>query len=366
MKAYRSAAAELHKTRLVCVRLHSVRGRARAVAASVVAACLAGCTQPKAAGPAAAPGSPYSGLSEGDRAAQPASGGAATKERPAALLDGTIITWDDLRPMLTEASGGTALQEVALDRILDREMKARGQTITPDDIAAERKLLLDVIVHEAKATPQDSERLLERVRRARGLGDVRFAHLLERNAKMRRMIAGQVSVSEDEVSQAFELLHGVKYKVRVIVVSSQTDAARLRAGLSKGPDDLSARFGILAAQHSSDPSAARGGALLDPVSPVDPAYPASLREALQAIAPGQMTEVVAVDRGFAFALLEDTVPADGVTLVAAAPEIREQVRARRERLAMDDLARALVQRAHLSALDRDLDWSLRGAGAAEP
>lgn len=265
--------------------------------------------------------------------------------------------------MMTEASGGVVLQEAALDRILDREMLARKQAVSSDDIDAERKLLIDVIVREAKASPNDAERLLDRVRRTRGLGEVRFQHLLERNAQMRKMIAGQVSVSEAEVAQAFQMLHGEKYRIRVLVVQSQSEANRIRSEFGQGAPDLSSRFGAVAAKVSIDPSAARGGLMSDAISPVDPAYPASVRDAIRTLEVGQLSPVLAVDRGFAIVLLEEKVPADGATLAAAGPAIREEVVARRERLAMDDLARRLLQEAHLSALDRELDWSLKASAS---
>ena len=65
-------------------------------------------------------------------------------------------------------------------------------------------------------SPDDAERLLDTIRKNRGLGEVRFARLLERNARMRRMVAPGVQVSQEEVAQAFRMLHGPKYRVRVI------------------------------------------------------------------------------------------------------------------------------------------------------
>src|SRR5204863_79115 len=137
-------------------------------------------------------------------------------------------------------------REVALDRLLDAELSARRLSVTEEDVAAERRVLLEAFVRDAGASAADAERLLERLRRARGLGGVRFAGLLERDARRRRV-----------------------------------------------------------------------------------------------------------------------VPADGVSLASAAEGIRGEVRRRRERVAMDDLGRRLLAKASLSALDRDLDWSLKG-GVPEP
>jgi hypothetical protein len=262
--------------------------------------------------------------------------------------------------MLAEAAGGQVLQEAVLDRLLVGEMKAKGLAITEDDTAAERRLLTESIARDAKAGPDDAERLLESIRRARGLGDVRFRRLLERNARMRKLVAPTVEVSEGDVAQAFEMLHGVKCRFRVIVMTSQTDAANLRDDLARSTDHLSARFADAAIASSTDSSAARGG-LLDGISPVDPAYPSSVREAGGLLEPGQISPILAVDRGFAFILMEAKTPADGAAIADQVDAIRAEVRTRRERQAMDALGLGLLRGADLKVMDRSLDWSLTAA-----
>ena len=302
------------------------------------------------------------GVRDAERAAQPT--GARAPEpsgRTAAMLDGQPITWDELRPVLGEAAGAAALREVALDRLLAAECTQRGVTISAADVDAERRLLLATLSQDAGASAGDAERLLERVRASRGLGDVRFGRLLERNARMRKLVAPGVQVSDEEVAQAFEMRHGAKYRTRVIVVPTQARAAELRGQIEGAADRLSA-FAAAAARHSTDPSAARGG-VSEPISPVDPAYPAAVRYELRGMKTGDLSQVVAADRGYALLFLEEEIPADGAALADKAEGIRAEVRTRRERLAMDDLARRLLGSANLVAMDRSLGWSLRsGAG----
>lgn len=258
-----------------------------------------------------------------------------------------------------------ALQEVVLDRLLARECERRGIRITEADLATERQALTDTLVRDAGASAADAERLLERIRRQRGLGDARFAALLRRNAQMRRLVAPEVSITTDEVAQAFRMLHGEKYRARVIIVPTHAQAARIRSELEGGAGPLTPRFIEAAVAHSTDASAARGG-LINPISPADPAYPASVREALAATEPGRLTPVVAVDRGFAILLLEERIPADGTALATVAPQIEAQVRRRRERLLMDELARRLLAGARLTPLDRALEWSMNAAEGGSP
>ena len=145
-------------------------------------------------------------------------------------MDGKRIGWDEIQPLLAEAAGGEVVQEVALDYLLESELARRRLSVSERDIAAERELLAQAVVREAQASTADAERLLESVRRSRGLGELRFAALLRRNAGMRKIVAPDVGVSEEELRQAYEIRHGERFRVRVILVSSQSEAARLREG----------------------------------------------------------------------------------------------------------------------------------------
>ncbi len=302
------------------------------------------------------------GLKQGERAAQGPNDGSRVREQPAALADGVSVSWEEIRPMLAEAAGAQVVQEAVLDRLLIAECRSHGVSITDDDIAAERKLLADNIVREARATAGDAERLLDSVRRSRGLGEVRFKRLLERNARMRKLVAPTVEVSEADVTQAFEMLHGVKYRTRVILTPGNTAAADARKELLESADHLTVRFAERAMKDSIDPSADRGG-VVDPFSSADPAYPSSVREAVRALEPGQISSVLAVDRGFAIVLLEGRVPADQARLPDEAATIQAEIRSRRERQAMDGLGQRLIRDSHMRLLDRSLEWSLNAVKA---
>src|SRR4029450_9918926 len=63
--------------------------------------------------------------------------------RPAALVNGQAVSVGDLGPILNELAGAEALQEIILDRRIEEAMVTAGLTLQPDDVAAERKLLLE-------------------------------------------------------------------------------------------------------------------------------------------------------------------------------------------------------------------------------
>jgi parvulin-like peptidyl-prolyl isomerase len=287
------------------------------------------------------------GQTGGDRAA-----------RPAALVDGRPVNWDELQPALAEAAGGIVLQEAILDRALERLARVRGITIGPEAIERERALLLNAIVREARTEEGDAEQLLLVVRRSRGLGETRFARLLERNARLRALAAAEVEVEREEIDREFLLRHGPRYRVRVIMAATHRQAAEARQRIGEQEEGRTLRFAEVAASVSLDPSAERGG-IVDPISPADPTYPASIREALERLAPGEISAVLAIDRGFALLLMEERIPGDGVEYADVEAQISADVRRAAERMAMDDLARRLLREASVSIMDKGLEWSWR-------
>eukprot|EP00913_Durusdinium_trenchii_P006287 g5899.t1 len=227
-----------------------------------------------------------------ERAAEPA--------RVPAIIDGQAVSWNELRDRTSEIGGAVALEEIALDRALARELERAGVTLAPDAISRERSLLLDEL--SASGAAAASADVLSIVRRQRSLGEVGFERLLERNARLRALVTPGVRVEEREVELAMRIRHGARKLARIIVTPSEREVAALRREILSAPDRLDA-FTARAATRSIDASGARGGQI-GSVSPDDPAFPDSLRQALAPLAPGQVSSVLAIDGGFAILIVE--------------------------------------------------------------
>jgi tetratricopeptide (TPR) repeat protein len=90
-------------------------------------------------------------------------------------------------------------------------------------------------------------------------------------------------------------------ELRIIVVSSPTDAEEILGRLKKGAD-----FATLAKQKSTDPTAAEGGSM----GRTDPATLRSeLRDAVNGLAPGQLSEVIKIPSGYAILRMESQTTA---------------------------------------------------------
>jgi len=286
----------------------------------------------------------------------------AGPNRPLALLDGDPITLADLGPGLIEAAGATVLQEHVLDTLLRRELARTNRTVGQDQIDAELNILLGSLTSAGVATGSDEAReLLAPLRAGRALGDTRFRALLWRNAAMRGIVAPRIEVTGADLELAYELRYGPSYSARLITTDSAAQASealrRIRAGEP---------FGEVAAELSTDSSRDRGG-LLPPISPADPTFPASVRTTLAGMSPGEVSQPIALDASYAILELERITPAPAdapPSAEAARDELERDVRLQKERRAMDELARELLESARVQVLDPQLqrEWVRRLGG----
>ncbi|MFN0012518.1 MAG: hypothetical protein ACKVS8_12840 [Phycisphaerales bacterium] len=295
--------------------------------------------------------------------------------RPAAMVDSEPVEWSALTPLLAEAAGGAVLQEIVLDRRLERELALRSQRVGDAEIAAERDRVRAALAAGPAAVglqaldADQAQTATDAVRRARGLGDLRFEALVRRNASLRLLVKDEVRIDEANVQLAHAIRHGPKLRLRLITTNTQAEAQAARAQLATEEPDLAGRFSRLAQRVSTDPTG-RGGGVLGLVSPADPSYPMVIRQAaegvLQAGASGAagsgpgLTPVLALERGYGIVLVEERTAGSGVSLDAARPDLEREALLRAQREAMDRLAVSLISRGGVVVLDRTLDWSWRG------
>lgn len=331
------------------------RGAAVRVVPPLVAMLLIGCSSGSdwTASPDRGPALSR-GAGGGTREAAETPASTVIDARPVAMVDGRAVTWGQLRPALDEIAAGVALEEMVLDRRLAGALDEAGVTVTGEDVAAERRLLLETL-HE---DPNVALRLLDEVRARQGLGPTRFDGFLRRQASLRALVRDEVVLGEAQLRQAFERRHGARRQARIILVpnldAAQDALAEIRAGRP---------FAEVAVEHSTDRSAARGG-LLEPIALADPTWPDALRQALWALAPGAVSTPILVERQYAVVELVREVPPDSVFFEEVRDEIERLARLERERLAMETLARRLVGSTTVTIFDEGARWSWSRRGGA--
>ncbi len=301
----------------------------------VVAALMVGCESPsQVAGPAKP-------TVQTQRASTP------TSSAPVAYINGQPVTDADLRGRLIEVAGGQVLSERILDRMIRERLDQRGLTLTPELIDAEESHMRSTL----SADTNEATRLLIKMLSDRGLGRQGFESMLFRNAGLRLLVQDQIELSPALIRQAYELRYGERFRVRIIVTDSLTQASDLLVRASEGES-----FADLAALNSTDASAAQGG-LLSPISPADPSYPKALRQSLSSMPIGGVSDLIAADDRFIIMKLQEKLPADPVAFEAVQSELQRTVRLEAEGQRMQQAARSMLAEAKVVILEPTLNKS---------
>ncbi len=266
---------------------------------------------------------------------------------PVAYINGQPVTRSDLHTRLIEVSGGQVLSELILDNMIRDRLKQRGLTLTPELIDAEESHMRNTL----SADPNEATRLLIKMFSDRGLGKLGFQSMLFRNAGLRLLIKDQVQVPETLLRQAYELRHGQRYRIRIIVTDSLPQASDLQARSVAGES-----FADLASLNSTDASAAQGG-LLSPISPVDNTYPKALRQTLASMQTGTISDLIAVDDHFIIMKLEKILPADAIPFEQARAQLEYTVQLELEGQRMQQAARSMLADAKVVVLEPVLNKS---------
>jgi hypothetical protein len=312
--------------------------------ACVSLALLVGCGTTQTRGDSSRP--------DASRAAQPAN------SPTAALVANKPLSTAALTPALFEAAGAVVLEEAALDVLLEDALANASITLDAQRIEAEQTMLLEQIARESQVSADDATRLLAQLRAARGLGAVRFASQLRRTAALRALVQQNALVTPEQIEQERAILNSQRLRVRLIVTASQNSAQEARNELLsvQALQDRIARAAMIAQRISTDASAASGG-LIESMSTADPAVPAALRTSLASLQAGEVSPVIALDRGFALGLVEAQLPMQQYTL----EEATQRATTRVERIAMDALASRILASANITPLDQSLTWSWNAA-----
>ena len=269
--------------------------------------------------------------------------------RPAAIVNGRVIQWGELKPLLNEAAGALVLQEVILDRIAAEALARRGLQITNEDVDVEERRFLQSLDPD----PDLAMRLANEVRARQGLGPQRFQRLMRRNAMLRALIRGDVRLNEATIQRMFQMIYGPKRQARLIVVPGLVEAQAAIDRVNRGE-----AFADVAVQVSTDSSAMRGG-LLEPISRGDLSYPDALRQALWSLGSGEISSPVLLDTGYAILIFLRETPGEAVDPAQVRSEVERAARLHHERLLMDQLARQMLFQASVQIFDSALqdNWS---------
>lgn len=202
---------------------------------------------PVAAAPATSPSR------SGTTAAAPAAN--AESLQIMAVVNGEQITRQTLAKECLRRFGKEILETMVNKQIIFQACKQRGVSITEKEVDEE-------INQIAKKFGLSVDRWLELLETERDVDPRQYrTDIIWPMLALRKLAAKQVTVTQEDLQQAFESEYGPKVKARLISVSSQQKADQLQALAQANPDN----FPQLAKEHSEDKATASAYGVIPPI-----------------------------------------------------------------------------------------------------
>lgn len=221
------------------------------------------------------------------------------------------ISREEFVSLLIRSRGVAVLEQLVGLAAAEDFAKKRGVNLTDADVEFEYELALRRLSDPLAFTigegfdKPDAERLLDSVLAARFMSRPEFMLTVRRNAFLRRALAAETKISEEQLRAEFDLAYGDRMQVRHIQIGNLTDAARIKERLSTGED-----FADLAARYSTNVTTSRRGGLLDPFSIRDEHIPQAMRQTAAKLPAGEVSDVVRVGEWYHLLKLEKQIPAE--------------------------------------------------------
>jgi parvulin-like peptidyl-prolyl isomerase len=177
---------------------------------------------------------------------------------PIALVNGEIITRQQLADECVARKGAEILETLIARRLIEQAMRGSNLEITADEINAE----IDSIAWTtAKA---DREKWLRILEKERGISPAMYVRDIVYPAlALKKLAAKRVQVTEKDIKEAFEANFGERLRCRMIMVENVRTANEVWSELQKNPDG----FERIAKVRSTDNgSKANGGLLPEPIA----------------------------------------------------------------------------------------------------
>jgi len=236
-----------------------------------------------------------------------------------AVVNGQDIRRDALATACVERYGEDVLEGLVNKRLIMHHCRNRQIEVTDAEIDAE-------IDRMAKRFKIGREQWLEMLQRERGINVQQYKRdILWPTLALRKCAADQLTVSEEQIQQAYESQYGPAVKCRLLVVNDRPLAEQLRRQLVDKPDD----FARLAMQHSVDVNSASIGGLIQPIR--RHVGDKAIEQAVFAMKPEEISQIIPVGQQFAILKCEGHLPARNVPLDTVRDELAEQIRESRLR-----------------------------------
>lgn len=213
----------------------------------------------------------------------------------AGMINGEPVPVEQLAAECVARHGKEVLKGEINRTVIGLAMKEKNLTITQPDIDAEIARAADSLGFVKKDGTPDVDAWLKSVLQEEGATlDLYVSDAVWPSVALKKLVAGKVNVTEEDVNKGFESNFGPRAEVLAIVLSNQRIAEQVwseaRANLSE------AAFGELAAKYSTEPVSRSNYGKVPPIR--QHSGQPTLEKAAFSMQPGELSHVIAVGEQF--------------------------------------------------------------------
>jgi parvulin-like peptidyl-prolyl isomerase len=262
---------------------------------------------------------------------------AAAKKPPiVAMVNNEPISREDLARECLLHYGSDVLESMVNRSLILTSCQQRNITITDKQID-------DEIDRMARKFAVGKDQWLKMLQTERGIKPVRYAKdIIWPTLALRELAKARLTVSKQELDEAYEGEFGPSVKVRLIALDNAAEARRVHAEALAKPDE----FAALAKKYSKDANSASAYGLIQPIRrhSGDP----NLEQVAFALKKGEISKLVMVGNLYVFIKCEEHLPPrKGVSREQADPLLIDALKDRKLREAANDVFKQLQQGAQI-------------------
>ena len=262
----------------------------------------------------------------------------------AALLNGRRITIRELAEECFDRHSVKCLEGLIQHKMLEQALRKRNLTVTQDDLRAEVARAAATMGKTTQSGQPDIEGFLELVSKQQGVKKEVYIHdAVWPSVALKKMLDGQVQITEKDLQMGFEANYGPRVRCRAIVLTNQRKAQQVWEMARNNPSPEN--FGDLAEQYSVEASSR---ALRGEVPPVQKhgGQPLLEREAFS-LQPGEISGVIQVGESFVILRCEGYTKPTQVAMSEVKGMILDDLREKKQRIAMNKRFEQLQESAQI-------------------
>ena len=295
-----------------------------------------------AAGKAPSPTQPVRRVNHTETAKSPAmkaapNGAVAPKKLAVvAVVNNEPISREDLARECLLHYGQDVLESLINRTLILTSCKQRNIVVTDKEIEEE-------IDRMARKFSVGKDQWLKMLQQERGITPLRYAKdIIWPTLALRELAKAQLTVTREELDEAFDSEFGPSVKVRLIALDSSEEARKIHAAAVAKPEE----FPALAKKHSKDPNSASSYGMIQPIrrNSGDP----QLEQVAFALKPGQVSQTVTVGNLHVFLKCEEHIPPrKGVNRAEVEPLLVDALKDRKLREAASGVFKQLQESAKI-------------------